>query len=351
MTKKKEISCGAKSIVLTDEQMVDEINELLAKSDYNYNFNKLANDLMTRGIDSFRADDKPTEEVKPKEEEWEDRSESVQVCEFMEEFVGLMKEDCIKGKMEEKQLLLFNVYHNITRYCSEDTTALRTYLLEGRDEFSKVRGLVNTVLITSDKTLTSYLSEVNAYMQQLADDGILSLTSENELDILQVDEEPNAVFIIVPDERFTRHRFVTLFITQIYKELVEKANLNLRRNQTETAILKRNAYFILDEFGNLPKFDNLESMITVGRSRGIRFLLVLQSFSQMNAKYGRDIADVVKTNCKSTAAKKLADKLEFLLVEKPFRAFFMLTYDFKALRSFFLNKSAVFCIFYICTSR
>ena len=91
--------------------------------------------------------------------------------------------------------------------------------------------------------------------------------------------------------------FVTLFITQIYKELVEKANLNLRRNQTETAILKRNAYFILDEFGNLPKFDNLEGMITVGRSRGIRFLLVLQSFSQMNAKYGRDIADVVKTNC------------------------------------------------------
>lgn len=83
MTKKKEISCGAKSIVLTDEQMVDAINELLAKPDYNYNFNKLANDLMTRGIDSFKVDDKPTEEVKPKEEEWEDRSESVQVCEFI----------------------------------------------------------------------------------------------------------------------------------------------------------------------------------------------------------------------------------------------------------------------------
>lgn len=206
-------------------------------------------------------------------------------------------EDCIKGKMEEKQLLLFNVYHNITRYCSEDTTALKNYLLEGRDEFSKVRGLVNTVLITSDKTLTSYLSEVNSYMQQLADDGILSLTSENDLDIVQMDEEPNAVFVIVPDERFTRHRFVTLFITQMYKELVEKANLNLRRKQKETAILKRNTYFVLDEFGNLPKFDNLEGMVTVGRSRGIRFLFVLQSFSQLNAKYGRDIADIIKTNC------------------------------------------------------
>ena len=206
-------------------------------------------------------------------------------------------EDCIKGKIEEKQLLLFNIYHNITKYCSEDTTQLREYLLERRDEFSKVRGLVNTVLITSDRTLTSYLSEVNSYMQQLSDDGILSLTSENDLDIVNMDEEPNAVFIIVPDERFTRHRFVTLFITQMYKELVEKANLNLRRKQTNTAILKRNTYFVLDEFGNLPKFENIEGMVTVARSRGIRFLFVLQSFSQLTAKYGKDIGDIIKTNC------------------------------------------------------
>lgn len=206
-------------------------------------------------------------------------------------------EDCIKDVMEEKQLLLFNVYHNITKYCSEDTTALKEYLLNGRAEFSKVRGLVNTVLITSDKTLTSYLSEVNAYMQQLSDDGIMSLTSENELDISELDESPNAVFVVVPDERFTRHRFVTLFITQMYKELVEKANLNLRRGQTESAVLKRNAYFVLDEYGNLPRFENMDGMVTVARSRGIRFMFVLQSFSQLAAKYGKEIAEVVKSNC------------------------------------------------------
>lgn len=208
-----------------------------------------------------------------------------------------MCEDCIAGKIEEKQLLLFNIYHNITKYCSEDTTALKQYLLEGRDEFSKVRGLVNTVLITSDKTLTSYLSEVNAYVQQLSDDGILSLTSENDLDIASLDEHPTAVFIIIPDERVTRHRFVTLFITQLYKELVEKANLNLRRTETDTAILKRNTYFVLDEFGNMPKFENMEGMVTVARSRGIRFLFVLQSFSQLTAKYGREVGDIIKTNC------------------------------------------------------
>ena len=91
---------------------------------------------------------------------------------------------------------------------------------------------------------------------------------------------------------------ITLFITQMYKELVEKANLNLRRNQTETAILKRNTYFVLDEFANLPKFENIEGMVTVARSRGIRFLFVLQSYSQLTAKYGRDVGDIIKTNCK-----------------------------------------------------
>ena len=206
-------------------------------------------------------------------------------------------EDVISGKMDEKQLQLFNVYHNITKYCSEDTTALKKYLLEGREEFSKVRGLVNTVLITSDKTLTSYLSEVNSYIQQLSDDGILSMTSENDIDIANMDESPNALFVIVPDERFTRHRFVTLFLTQTYKELVEKANTNLRKKDTDTAILKRRAYFILDEFGNLPKMENIEGMVTVGRSRSIRYLFVLQSFSQLTAKYGKDIGDIIKTNC------------------------------------------------------
>ena len=176
----------------------------------------------------------------------------------------------IKGKLDEKQLVLFNVYHNICKYCSEDTTMLKKYLMEGRDEFSKVRGLVNTVLITSDKTLTSYLSEVNSYMQQLSDDGIMSMTAENDLDIVNLDEQPNAVFIIVPDERFTRHRFVTLFITQMYKELVEKANLNLRRGEKDTAILKRNTYFVLDEFANLPKFDNIEGINGCGKRENLQ---------------------------------------------------------------------------------
>ena len=216
---------------------------------------------------------------------------------FIFGFILAMCEDCIKGKIEEKQMVLFNVYHNITKYCTEDTAELRKYLLDGRSEFSKVRSLVNTVLITSEKTLTSYLSEVNAYMQQLSDEGIMAMASESEITASETDEVPTAIFIVVPDERYTRHSFVTLFITQLYKKMVEKANANFRSGKTNEARLKRNAYFILDEFGNLPKMENLDGMVTVARSRGIRFLFVLQSFAQLAAKYGKEIAEVVKSNC------------------------------------------------------
>ncbi len=212
-------------------------------------------------------------------------------------FLLAMCEDCISGKITEKQMVLFNLYHNITRYCSQDPDALRAYLTEGRDQFSKVPGLVNTVLLTTDRTLACYLSEVNHYMQQLSDDGILSLTIENEIDIINMDERPTAVFMVIPDERVTRHGFVTLFITQMYKELVEKANLNVRRKETKSARLKRHTYFILDEFGNLPRFPSADNMVTVARSRGIRFLFVLQSFSQLSSRYGKETADVIKSNC------------------------------------------------------
>ena len=40
-----------------------------------------------------------------------------------------------------------------------------------------------------------------------------------------------------------------------------------------------------------------KAAITVARSRGIRFLFVLQSYSQLTAKYGRDVGDIIKTNC------------------------------------------------------
>lgn len=205
-------------------------------------------------------------------------------------------EDFESDMITAEQFNLTSLYHTVTVYATGECEQLKNYLY-GRSTTSKVRGLAGTVLETSDKTLSSYLSDVNAYAEWLSDNGILSMTSDGELDLYGFDERPTVLFIKVPDERPSRHRLVTLLITQIYKSLVEKANRNKKQGVTGDANLKRNCYFLLDEFGNLPKFNNLENIITVGRSRHIFFEMVVQSYAQLNEKYGKEVGQIVKSNC------------------------------------------------------
>ena len=54
---------------------------------------------------------------------------------------------------------------------------------------------------------------------------------------------------------------------------------------------------MLDEFANLPKIDKMDTMVTVGRSRGIFFSLVVQSYSQLDNKYGKESAETIRSNC------------------------------------------------------
>ena len=53
----------------------------------------------------------------------------------------------------------------------------------------------------------------------------------------------------------------------------------------------------MDEFGNMPRIEKFDKMITVGRSRKIWFNMVVQSYSQLNNVYGEQVADIVKSNC------------------------------------------------------
>jgi len=100
------------------------------------------------------------------------------------------------------KLTLANVYHNISTYAQGSADELRTYL-EVRDIFSQAKGKAATVLsaFESEKTFASYLTAVSSYMQWLTDRGIQAMTSDNDINFDQFDEEPTVLFIQVPDEK------------------------------------------------------------------------------------------------------------------------------------------------------
>ena len=211
-----------------------------------------------------------------------------------------MWEDLLGGECEEREFNLHTLWKNVSDYANTDSASiLSDYLTNGRDEFSKAAGLAAAVIASqeSDKTFASFLSTAQNYFVGFADSGVRRLTSECDIDISEFDEKPTALFIKIPDEKQNRHFIVSLMITQLYKVLVNKARRNFRAGETKDEELKRTVYVIMDEFGNLPKFPNIDSIITVGRSRKIFMMPIIQSFSQLVNKYGKEVADTIKSNC------------------------------------------------------
>lgn len=210
-----------------------------------------------------------------------------------------MWEDLLSGECSERQFNLHTLHKNITDYATqEQANILSEYLTAGRDKFSKAAGLAATVIASeeADKMFISFLSTAQNYLIGFADSGIRRLTSGNDIDVATFDEKPTALFIKIPDEKENRHFLVTLFVTQLYKMLVDKARRNYRYGATKDEELKRNVYVIMDEFGNLPKFPNMRKIMAVGASRKIYMLPIIQSYSQLDVIYGREEAAIIRDN-------------------------------------------------------
>ena len=168
--------------------------------------------------------------------------------------------------------------------------ALKQYF-EGRSPLSQAVTLSRQVMSAADSTLSSYMSIAFDKLNMFNDRGLCGLTSATDINAAQFAERPTALFMKIPDEKDTRHGLAAVFVLCMYKALIKVASAR------EDLSLPRNVYFILDEFGNMPKIEKFDKMITVGRSRKIWFNMVVQSYSQLNNVYGEQVADIVKSNC------------------------------------------------------
>lgn len=202
-----------------------------------------------------------------------------------------MLEDSEKPElgMTKEKFNFFNIM-KIATNTQNDCEDLIEYF-NGRSPISKCVSLSKQVLDASDKTRGSYLSTIFDKLAMFSDMSICSLTSANEINFGNIATKPTALFLQIPDEKETRHTLAAMVILQAYKELVAKANTY------PDLALPRSVYFLLDEFGNLPKIHKLEQMITVGRSRKIWFSLVVQSYAQLAKVYDDKSADIIKSNC------------------------------------------------------
>lgn len=119
---------------------------------------------------------------------------------------------------------------------------------------------------------------------------VASNTQKSDFNLRDFANKKTAIYILLPDDRETYHKLGSLLIGQLYTALVEAS----RKDGGE---LKIRMNFILDEFANFTKIDTFQSMLTVSRGRNIRFVICLQSFAQIEERYGKEGAQNIMDNC------------------------------------------------------
>ena len=191
--------------------------------------------------------------------------------------------------MTREKFCFYNINKAIGN--SENEYEILKNYFKGRPKLSKALSLSRQVLSAAENTLNSYMSIALDKLSMFNDEGLCALTSATDIDPQMIASQPVALFLKIPDEKDTRHALAALFILSIYKALIKVAS------SREDLSLPRNVYFLLDEFGNMPKIEKFDKMITVGRSRKIWFNMVVQSFAQLNNVYGDTVADIIKSNC------------------------------------------------------
>lgn len=224
--------------------------------------------------------------INPKDPIWDEGAKGL-----IQGVMLAMLEDGMESDNTGMTLDKFNFFnlHHICTHTGKQNSDLAQYF-GFRSKTSRAVMSAEIVLSAPDKQQGSYMSSVNQKLQMFNDRGICNMTSSNEIDVKQIDEQPTAIYLILPDEKEGRHPLGSLFISQCYRKLVEKAVEN-------GGALKRKVFFMMDEYGNMPKIDGVQSMFTVGRSRGIIQIPVIQSYSQLTDKYGQELSRTILGNC------------------------------------------------------
>ena len=208
---------------------------------------------------------------------------------FLEEYkLGNIKREKItmtsirkfqNSSMEQNNFKKFKEYINLKPYGSKSKDALVS------------------ILSASENTYKSITAVFGQKMNLFDDINVANVTSTSDFKFSDLGKEPTALYVIVPDEDKTYFTLVTIIVGLLYRELVKLANSNEKKK------LPYEIDFILDEFANCPPLADIEAIVSVARSRGMHFHFFIQSFSQLDNVYGKEVAQIILDNCGLTYLK------------------------------------------------
>ena len=180
-----------------------------------------------------------------------------------------------------------------------ETESGNSYLLDkyfdSLDLNSPARLEYSTVRMSTSQMRSSIFTSAQAKIRQFTARRVAKLMDRTSFtfdEFIKTDEEGNiqpiAFFLVLPDYVETNYIIATTWLQQCYYYLSQYASLHNDR-------LPKRIIHHFDEFGNMPAFTGIGSMLTVGAGRGLIYHLYLQDLVQFDIKYGADISRLLRS--------------------------------------------------------
>ncbi len=155
----------------------------------------------------------------------------------------------------------------------------------------KARWFAGAALNSAEQAMASVLSTAMSRLNAFLDSEMEQiLCFDSTLDTETFCTSKAAIFIVLPEEDNTKYFMVSLFLQQLYREMLSIADEHGGK-------LPNRVMVFADEIGTIPKIESMEMMFSAGRSRRISMVPIIQSFAQLQKNYGKEGSSIITDNC------------------------------------------------------
>src|SRR5574344_162486 len=226
------------------------------------------------------------DKVEQKDPFWNESAKNL-----LEGLIGFFLEEFKTGNISEEKITMTSIRKFQNSSMEESNFKKFKDYINTKSYGSKSKDALVSILSASENTYKSITAVFGQKMNIFDDINVANVTSTSDFDFNILGSEPVALYVIVPDEDKTYFTLVTIIVGLLYRDLVKLANSNDNKR------LPYEIDFILDEFANCPPLADIEAIVSVARSRGMHFHFFIQSFSQLDNVYGKEVAQIILDNC------------------------------------------------------
>ena len=192
-----------------------------------------------------------------------------------------------ENAIDEKKFNLRNIVNIASTYSTDELKEMFSEVKKG----SMADRLSNKIIgISANVTRDGIFSTLSTSVAQFKSFNIQRVTIDDTLEMSTFDDQPVALFLVMNDLDKECYDIAKLVVTYLYKELSDIADSHVDKK------LSRPFDFVLDEFCNIPTIEDFTNMISTSRSKDIWFTFAIQSYSQLDEKYGKDTRETILNN-------------------------------------------------------